>query len=212
MCDFRRIRRSLRHTSRRCFPCRKPPVIATAPRLQHGLHPLHARRFQQRLQCLLGLLPGGNPHLGQPAASQPENLTARGGSAPLPARFIQGHRVMVVPLAIGPGRAGPARGGVMAAAEHGHRPRQGMSLIDAEACTCGSHQRHQPQVLIKRRLAQLIHDAQQMLAFAGNLQIEVLPGGLAQQSHQGGAKHRAAQAADAARRQRLIRRAGRTSC
>ena len=68
----------------------------------------------------------------------------------------------------------------MAAAEHGHRPRQGMSLIDAEACTCGSHQRHQPQVLIKRRLAQLIHDAQQMLAFAGNLQIEVLPGGLAQ--------------------------------
>ena len=100
----------------------------------------------------------------------------------------------------------------MAAAEHGRRPRQGLSLIDAEACTCGPHQRHQPQVLIKWRLAQLIHDAQQVFAFAGNLQIEVLPGGLAQQPHQGGAKHRAAQAADAACRQRLIRRTGRTSC
>ena len=100
----------------------------------------------------------------------------------------------------------------MAAAEHGRRPRQGLSLIDAEACTCGPHQRHQPQVLIKWRLAQLIHDAQQVFAFAGNLQIEVLLGGLAQQPHQGGAKHRAAQAVDAACHQRLIRRTGRTSC
>ena len=119
---------------------------------------------------------------------------------------------MVVPLTPDPGRAGPVRGGVMGAAEHGRRPRQGLSLFRAKTWACCPHQRHQPQVLIEGRLAQLIHNAQQMLAFAGDLQIEVLPGGLAQQSHQGGTKHGAAQAADAACRQRLIRRTRHASC